>query len=69
MKVEDLFEEMRPVATVWKKRGERIERGRISKFVSNLKSLSKVEMKNAKESEADKAEKPIGGNGEAERSL
>lgn len=43
MKLEEIFEDMRPVATVWRKRGNKIERGRVSKFCVNLKPLSKIE--------------------------
>lgn len=51
MKIEDIFEDMRPVATVWKKRGDRVERGCVSKFVSNLKPLTKIEVDRDKEKE------------------
>ena len=51
MKIEDIFEDMRPVATVWKKRGDRVERGRVSRFVSNLKPLKKIEVDRDKEKE------------------
>jgi hypothetical protein len=57
MKVEDLFENMRPVATVWKKRGNKIERGRISKFMVDLKALKDIEVRRGKE---DQEEEPVG---------
>ncbi len=44
MKIDDLFENMHPVATVWKKRGDKIERGRISKFMVDLAPLKKLEV-------------------------
>jgi hypothetical protein len=60
MNVQDLFEDMRPVATVWKKRGNKIERGRISKFVVNLKALTDIEIDREEEKE-DQGKKSDGG--------
>jgi len=42
MKLDDLFEDMRPAATVWKKRGNKIERGKISRYVVNLNPLTQI---------------------------
>ena len=65
MKIEDIFENMRPVATVWKKRGDRIERGRISKFVPNLQALKKIEIEHG----SQEGEKSARRDGDAESDL
>jgi hypothetical protein len=63
MNVEELFEDMRPVATVWKKRGNKIERGRISKFVVNLKALTDIEIdRGEEENQKTSGSKPSGGD-------
>lgn len=51
MTISDLFEDMRPVATVWKRRGDKIERGRMSRFVVNAKPLTKIGPKDEQEKE------------------
>ena len=52
MKLVDIFENMRPVATVWKKRGSRIERGRISRYAVDLTPLTNIEVCHEKEKES-----------------
>jgi hypothetical protein len=43
MKMIDIIEGMRPVASVWKRRDNRIERGRISRFDVKMNQLRKIE--------------------------
>ncbi len=56
MKLIDIFEDMRPVATVWKKRGNTIERGRVSKFFVDAKPLKKIEVERGKEEDSKETE-------------
>jgi len=44
MRLTDIFEGTRPVATIWRKRGDRIERGRVTKFIPNLQPLTQIEV-------------------------
>ena len=53
MKMIDIIEGMRPVASVWKRRGGNIERGRISRFDKKVNNLKKIETCHGKEGEGE----------------
>ena len=59
MRLTDIFEGTRPVATIWRKRGDRIERGRVTKFVPNPQPLHNIEViDNGKKNKETEDEKP-----------